>query len=58
MNIKNFSGILFFDKSSTWYLIGCFWTIFFFEPSVAMASVLYLNIGDLSAAMVGKLIIY
>lgn len=56
--LKHISGIMrshehkkFFG--STWYLIGCFWTLYLFEPIVAMTSILFLNLGDLAAAIVG-----
>jgi dolichol kinase len=38
---------------STWYLIGCFWTLVLFPPIIAITAILFLNVGDLAAALVG-----
>ena len=48
-------GITFLNltTSSTWYLTGCFFTLYLFRPVVAITAILYLNLGDFSAALVG-----
>eukprot|EP01027_Heterolobosea_sp_BB2_P014836 GEZU01021286.1.p1 GENE.GEZU01021286.1~~GEZU01021286.1.p1 ORF type:complete len:253 (-),score=47.27 GEZU01021286.1:216-974(-) len=40
-------------NGTTFYVAGCALTILFFNPIIAVCSILFLNLGDLSAAMVG-----
>lgn len=56
--LKHISGIMRSHEhkklfGSTWYLIGCFWTLYLFPPIISMTSILFLNLGDLAAAIVG-----
>ena len=43
-----------FITGATWLLIGNFLTIFIFPISVAVPALLYLSVGDPTAALVGK----
>lgn len=38
---------------STWYLIGSFFALVLFSPPIAIASILFLNLGDFAAAAIG-----
>ena len=40
-------------NGSTYYLIGSLLTMILFQPTIAIASLLFLDLGDLSAALVG-----
>lgn len=41
-------------NGSTWFVIGSFVTIYLFHPIIAIAALLFLNLGDLAAALVGR----
>jgi dolichol kinase len=40
-------------SGSTYYMIGSFFTMVLFNPTIAIVSLLFLDLGDLAAAMVG-----
>jgi dolichol kinase len=40
-------------NGSTYYMIGCALTMAFFNPTIAIVSLLFLDLGDLMAALVG-----
>lgn len=40
-------------NGSTYYLLGCFFTMVLFNPTIAIVALLFLDLGDLAAAMVG-----
>jgi dolichol kinase len=40
-------------SGSTYYLIGSFFTMILFNPTIAIVALLFLDLGDLAAALVG-----